>query len=163
MMVTVRAHWRREGLYPGLAAMEICWVYPWGMYFLGQAGQNQAPPAGVWLLTLLAALYWSRWTHSRGTPLFWQRAAALVLAVVTALLFVRLYAFGNHSLGDWSWMRIFASQLNGILQHIPPRSSPSPPPSTSGGAVLNSLSTRLIWPRLVFPSASASWLCCGFS
>lgn len=120
MIEQVRLHWRRELLYPGLAAMESCWLYPWLMFLLGDGRKEQYVPLLALYFTLLFALYITRLLHQRVASLLAQRIVTIVLAPLSTLLLLRIYVYAGYGSHDMSWLVQFVQETGDILQAIRP-------------------------------------------
>ncbi len=118
---TLRANWRKEILYLGLAAMESCWLYPWLLMLTPGSGEKaQHIPFAALLSTLLLALYLTRLLSWEAVPLLIQRIATIVLAFLSSLVLLRLYVYVDYSVRDMSWLRHFAWEVGNVLQRISP-------------------------------------------
>jgi len=120
MIRKLRANWRREMLYPGLAAMESCWLYPWLTLALGAAGKARGIPFAALLSMLLLVLYLTRFLGRSAIPLRVQRIVTIVLAPLSSLLLLRLYVYADYSMSDVSWLGHFIWETGNVLQRISP-------------------------------------------
>lgn len=118
-MTAMRAQWRRELLYLSLALMENCWFYAWLTFLLG-GGLSRHLPFAAPLSLLLLAMYLTRVLHARETPLLAQRGLTLLLAVLSSLLLLGLYVYGDHRISDLSWLGVFGWEASNIMQRISP-------------------------------------------
>ena len=119
MRERLQSEWRKELLYVTLALMESCWAYAWLVFLLGRGLSHSLHLATV-LCVLLLAMYLTRLLHSRKTPLLLQRSLTLVLAVLTALLLLRLYIYEGHRISDLSWLGHFLWDAGNAMQGIAP-------------------------------------------
>jgi hypothetical protein len=119
MIERLRANWRRELLYVGLAAMECCWLFPWQTLFLGARGQPQRVSWVGVLAIMLGALYLTRLCAQTGMSLVTQRLITLGLALLSTLLLLRARVYVAYSLADLSWLGRFVSEVGDVLQRIP--------------------------------------------
>jgi len=120
MMEKLRAGWRREMLHLGLATMEICWLLPWLSMLTGGASDTTQH---IWfaalLSTLLLALYVTRVLSHASIPLNAQRVLTPVIALASSLTLVGTTEYGNHAVGNLSWLNQFGREVGNILQRIP--------------------------------------------
>ena len=114
-----RVNWRKELLYLGLAAMESCWFYPWLLLITPHSNFRRIPFIAI-LSILLLALYLTRLLGQEVISLLTQRIATIALALLSALLLLRLYIYADYSFGDISWLGRFAWEVGNVLQRIPP-------------------------------------------
>jgi hypothetical protein len=112
--------WRKEMLHLGLAAMESCWFHPWLAFILGTSGQATRVPRTAIFSTMLLALYLTRLLGQRATPLNQQRILTLVLALLGALLLLRLYVYVDYRATDLTWLGHFVWEVGNVLQRIHP-------------------------------------------
>ncbi len=119
MTERLRANWRRELLYVGLAAMECCWLFPWQTLFLGARGQSQRVPLAGLLAIMLGALYLTRLGNQAGVSLVAQRLITLILALLSTLVLLKARVYTTYSVMDFSWLHRFVSDVGDILQRIP--------------------------------------------
>lgn len=113
------ANWRKEMLYLTLAAMEICWFYPWLIFLVGTRRQPGIPIAAV-LTTLLVALELTRVLSQESLSLLVQRVVILVLALLHSLLLLKLYVYADYRATDVAWLGRFAWELGNFFQRIHP-------------------------------------------
>ena len=119
MIERLRADWRRELLYLGLAAMECSWLYPWQSFLLGSRGRTHRIPLAVLFASMVLVSYVTRYFNEQASPLLTQRLLTMVLAVVSSLVLLRLCAYPSYPLTDLSWLRRFGSETVNLLQRIP--------------------------------------------
>jgi len=113
-------NWRRELLYPGLATMESCWLYPWLALALGTSKGGRSLPFAAIVLTLLVAVYVTRLLSHRVIPLPVQRAVTVLLALLHALVQVKLWAYPDYGITQTAWLGRFLWDMGAVLQGIPP-------------------------------------------
>jgi hypothetical protein len=115
----LRANWRRELLYVGLAVMECCWLFAWQTLFLGARGQSQRVPLAGLLAMMLGALYLTRLGNQSGVSLVAQRLITLALALLSTLVLLKVQVYTSYSLTDLSWLVRFAREVGDFLLRIP--------------------------------------------
>ncbi len=113
------ANWRKEMLYLTLAAMESCWFYPWLIFLVGTRRQPGIPIGAVFA-TLLVALQLTRVLNQERLSLPLQRAAIIVLALLSSLLLLKLYVYADYPATDVAWLGRFAWELSNFFQRIHP-------------------------------------------
>jgi len=115
----LRLHWRRELSYVGLVLMECCWLYPWASALTGRQAARPYLPFAALVCTLLLALYLTRLLEL-GTPRVWlQRLLTVSVALLSTLLLLRLYLYGEYRPGDLSWTFRFVGELGTVLERVP--------------------------------------------
>lgn len=115
---TWRANWRKEMLYLSLAAMESCWFYPWLAFFMGTSDLAARVPFAAILCTVLLAMYLTRFLSKTAISLPAQRIVIITLALLSALLLLRLYVYVDYGVTDLAWLSRFVWQLGNFLQRI---------------------------------------------
>ena len=85
MIARLRANWQAELIYLGLAAMESCWLTPWLQFLLGTGVRRQLMPWVALFVTLLLALYLTRYMEARGASLLSQRLVTVAAALLCTL------------------------------------------------------------------------------
>lgn len=113
------ANWRKEMLYLTLAAMEICWFYPWLIFLVGTRRQPGIPIGAVFA-TLVVALQLTRVLNQESLSLLVQRATIMVLAVLSSLLLLKVYVYSDYPATDAAWLVRFAWELSNFFQRIHP-------------------------------------------
>lgn len=112
--------WRHEVLYLCVAAMEVCWLYPWvllGNRALG-GGTRQSlilPP----FVLLLTALYLTRALPKLALAMHWNRVIIALSAAAACLVTLKYHLYGQYSWFDLTWLWDMVIALADLANAIP--------------------------------------------
>ncbi|MGQ9676076.1 MAG: DUF4129 domain-containing protein [Chloroflexota bacterium] len=120
-MTVRRVNWLKRLVLPtGLAAIDACWVYPWGLFL----GLTIRPDNGEPLLSftaVLALLFVSqvitRWVLTSNWSLPRARLVLVALGLVAVVVAVRLDHFGQVGLTDGTWIATLVSAFPSALTY----------------------------------------------
>ena len=112
--------WRQEVLYLSVAAMEVCWLYPWFLLGYRMLDDNTHPSSVLFLLApLLAALYLTRALPRLDLEMRWNRVIIALSAVVACLAALKYHLYPQRSLLDPAWLWDMVLALAGLANAIP--------------------------------------------
>jgi hypothetical protein len=112
--------WRQEVLYLSVAAMEVCWLYPWFLLGYRMLDDNTHPSSALsLLLPLLAALYLTRALPRLHLEMRWNRVIVALSAVVACLSALKYHLYRSYFLLDPAWLWDLVLALAGLANAIP--------------------------------------------
>lgn len=117
--VLARISLRRELRYALLAATESCWVYAVLVFVAATFGGTAPSPLAIF------SAYWIALVAGRRLPLMKRRwiilqGAAIGIAILTALVIVRLQVYTAYAPVDLAWLPRYLGDLVGFTERMSP-------------------------------------------